>query len=55
MIDAGPEDHTADPAKAGNLDTENGDRIIDILVQLAHEEKYCVIIATHDMDLLPRW
>ncbi|MCI8619660.1 MAG: ABC transporter ATP-binding protein [Oscillospiraceae bacterium] len=38
----------------GNLDTENGDRIIDILVQLAHEEKYCVIIATHDMDILPR-
>ena len=38
----------------GNLDTENGDRIIDILVRLAHEENYCVIIATHDMDILPK-
>lgn len=38
----------------GNLDTENGNHIIDLLVNLAHEDGYCVIIATHDMDILPR-
>jgi ABC-type lipoprotein export system ATPase subunit len=38
----------------GNLDTENGDKIIDLLVALAHEERCCVIIATHDMAILPR-
>lgn len=38
----------------GNLDTENGNRIIDLLVNLAHQDNYCVIIATHDLDILPR-
>ncbi|NLG37366.1 MAG: ABC transporter ATP-binding protein [Clostridiales bacterium] len=38
----------------GNLDTDNGDRIVDLLVALAHEERCCVIIATHDMAILPR-
>lgn len=38
----------------GNLDTENGNHIIDLLVSLAHEDGYCVIIATHDMEILPR-
>ena len=38
----------------GNLDTENGNRIIDLLTALAHRDGYCVIIATHDMDILPR-
>lgn len=38
----------------GNLDTENGNRIIDLLVDLAHQDNYCVIIATHDLDILPR-
>ena len=38
----------------GNLDTENGSRIIDLLTALAHEEGYCVIIATHDLDVLPK-
>ena len=32
----------------GNLDTENGDRIVEILTKLAHEQGYCVVIATHD-------
>ncbi|MCH5198431.1 MAG: ABC transporter ATP-binding protein [Oscillospiraceae bacterium] len=35
----------------GNLDTENGKRVIDILKKLAHEKNYCVIIVTHDMDI----
>ena len=38
----------------GNLDTENGNRIIDLLVDLAHQDNYCVIIATHDLEILPR-
>lgn len=38
----------------GNLDTENGNHIIDLLVNLAHADGYCVVIATHDMDILPR-
>ena len=38
----------------GNLDTENGDHIIDLLLDIAHKDGYCVIIATHDMEVLPR-
>lgn len=38
----------------GNLDTENSDNIIDLLIKLAHEENYCVIIATHDVSILDR-
>jgi putative ABC transport system ATP-binding protein len=38
----------------GNLDEENSINIIDILVKLAHEENYCVIIATHDLSVLPK-
>lgn len=32
----------------GNLDSENSQNIINILQQLAHEEKRCVIVVTHD-------
>jgi len=32
----------------GNLDTTNGDKVMDILKRLAHEEGYCVVIVTHD-------
>ncbi len=35
----------------GNLDDENSDRIIDILKELAHEQDFCVIIVTHDMEI----
>lgn len=35
----------------GNLDDENSGRIIDILKQLAHEQGFCVIIVTHDMEI----
>ncbi len=38
----------------GNLDEENSVNIIDILVNLAHKDGYCVIIATHDLSVLPR-
>ena len=35
----------------GNLDTENGNNVIDILTELAHEKNYCVIIITHDLGI----
>ena len=35
----------------GNLDTANSENIASLLCRLAHEEGYCVIIVTHDMDL----
>ena len=35
----------------GNLDDENSDKIIDILKRLAHEQGFCVIIVTHDMEI----
>ncbi len=35
----------------GNLDTENGDNIVSILKTLAHNEGYCVIVVTHDLDI----
>lgn len=38
----------------GNLDEENSLNIIDILVRLAHAYGYCVIIATHDLSILPK-
>jgi putative ABC transport system ATP-binding protein len=36
----------------GNLDEKNSTNIIDILVKLAHNEGYLVIIATHDLGIL---
>ncbi|MBN2557537.1 MAG: ABC transporter ATP-binding protein [Clostridia bacterium] len=38
----------------GNLDTENGDNIIEILINLAHEDNYCVLIATHDLNIIQK-
>jgi len=35
----------------GNLDTENGKNIINILKNLAHAENYCIIIVTHDIGI----
>lgn len=35
----------------GNLDGANTQNIIDILCSLAHEQGYCVIIVTHDMEV----
>jgi ABC-type lipoprotein export system ATPase subunit len=35
----------------GNLDKANGDKLIEILGQLAHERGYCVIIVTHDPSI----
>ena len=38
----------------GNLDKNNGDKLIEILGQLAHEQGYCVIIVTHDPSIAER-
>ena len=35
----------------GNLDTENGEIVIDILKKLVREESYCVIVVTHDLGI----
>ena len=35
----------------GNLDTANSENIAKLLCDLAHNEGYCVIIVTHDMNL----
>ena len=35
----------------GNLDTANGNQVMEILLRLAHEEWRCVIVVTHDMDI----
>ena len=35
----------------GNLDTENGQRIIELLSKLAHEDGYCVVVVTHDLEI----
>ncbi len=35
----------------GNLDTENSEKVVELLKTLAHERDYCVIVITHDMDI----
>ena len=35
----------------GNLDVENSNRVMDILLNLAHQQGYCVIVVTHDMEI----
>jgi ABC-type lipoprotein export system ATPase subunit len=36
----------------GNLDTETGRTVIDILSRLAHEQQKCVLMVTHDESIL---
>ncbi|MCL2019546.1 MAG: ABC transporter ATP-binding protein [Oscillospiraceae bacterium] len=35
----------------GNLDVANTDNIMGILSRLAHDEGYCVIVVTHDLEV----
>ena len=35
----------------GNLDVENGNAVIEILQSLAHNEGYCAIVVTHNLDI----
>ena len=36
----------------GNLDTGTARTIIDLLANLAHEQDYCVIVVTHDLEIV---
>lgn len=38
----------------GNLDTANGENVLNILQFLAHQDGYCVILVTHDESILYR-
>mgnify|MGYP002085117731 CR=1 FL=1 len=38
----------------GNLDTTNGNIVVELLRKLAHNEGYTVIIITHDMSIADR-
>jgi ABC-type lipoprotein export system ATPase subunit len=38
----------------GNLDKANGEKVVDILGRLAHEQGYCVVIVTHDPAIAKR-
>jgi len=35
----------------GNLDSANGQVVVDILKKLAHEQGYCVVIVTHNPEI----
>ena len=35
----------------GNLDAENGRKVVDILLELAHEEGYLVVVVTHNQEV----
>lgn len=38
----------------GNLDSENGKKILGILKELVEKENYCVVIVTHDLEIAAR-
>lgn len=38
----------------GNLDSENGKKILGILKELVKKENYCVVIVTHDLEIAAR-
>ena len=35
----------------GNLDVANGEKIVDLLWHLAHDDNYLVIVVTHDLGI----
>ena len=35
----------------GNLDVANGEIVLDVLRSLAHDEGYCVVIVTHNLEI----
>ena len=35
----------------GNLDVANGQRVMDVLGRLAHDEEYCVVVVTHNLAM----
>jgi putative ABC transport system ATP-binding protein len=38
----------------GNLDKANGENVIQILQQLAHQQRYCVVVVTHNLEIAER-
>ncbi len=38
----------------GNLDKANGENVIEILRQLAHQQRYCVVVVTHNLEIADR-
>ena len=38
----------------GNLDKANGENVIEILRQLAHQHRYCVVVVTHNLEIAER-
>ncbi|MBW6474448.1 MAG: ABC transporter ATP-binding protein [Anaerolineaceae bacterium] len=38
----------------GNLDKANGEKVIEILAQLAHQQKYCIVVVTHNPQIAER-
>ncbi|MBQ3895013.1 MAG: ABC transporter ATP-binding protein [Clostridia bacterium] len=38
----------------GNLDAENSEKIIDLLKQLAYKRDFCVVIVTHDVEVMDK-
>lgn len=35
----------------GNLDVANGQRVMELLGKLAHDQKYCVVVVTHNLAI----
>jgi ABC-type lipoprotein export system ATPase subunit len=38
----------------GNLDKANGENVIEILRQLAHQQRYCVVVVIHNLEIAER-
>jgi putative ABC transport system ATP-binding protein len=38
----------------GNLDKANGENVIEMLQQLAHQQRYCVVVVTHNLEIAER-
>jgi putative ABC transport system ATP-binding protein len=38
----------------GNLDKANGENVIEILQQLAQQQRYCVVVVTHNLEIAER-
>jgi putative ABC transport system ATP-binding protein len=36
----------------GNLDSQTARNIISLLARLAHERNYCIVVVTHDTEVL---
>ncbi|MEJ2487580.1 MAG: ABC transporter ATP-binding protein [Anaerolineales bacterium] len=54
MLSGGEQQLLLADEPTGNLDEENSINIVDILAKLAHANDYCVVIATHDLTILPK-